>query len=285
MINITGKTKQLGLIGDPIEHSFSPRLHNFISACLGADYVYSAWQVKSENLKNAIEGVRALQISGINVTAPHKKEVIKYLDDVDDTAKILGSVNTIVNKDGHLKGYNTDSEGFYLALKSQGIEISGKKILVIGAGGVAVPTLMRIIKENPKSITLLNRTAKKAEDISKQIYEKTGYGIDTGIKDLSFDIVINTTSAGMAPQLDTLPTDAIAEIKNLDFITEATAVVDMIYNPRETKFLKEASLHGAKTVNGLDMLIYQGILAYELFTGVKVGNDLVCRIKSEVFGV
>ena len=281
MLNIDGYTKQLGIIGNPVEHSFSPRMHNFISEITGNNYVYSAWCV--EDVENAINGVRALGIRGINVTAPHKIEVMKYLDEIDEKAKILGSVNTVVNTNGHLKGYNTDAEGFYMSLVKAGVEVKGKKILAIGAGGVVQPTLMRLALEAPKSITLVNRTQSKTEPIKRLIAERTGYEISTSLTDTDFDIVINTTSAGMAPQLDALPTDAIPELGGLDFIKPGAAVTDMIYNPEETLFLREAKKRGAITINGLGMLIYQGIIAYELFTGTKLADDMYDKIKKEIF--
>lgn len=284
-MNITGKTLQLGIMGDPVDHSFSPKMHNYISATQGNDYVYSAYHVKPENLSDAINGMRALGICGINVTAPHKIAVMQYLDEISDQAKLLGSVNTVVNRNGKLIGYNTDSEGFYLSLTNAGIKIKNSKILVIGCGGVVKPTLMRIIQAQPESITLVNRTKSKAAALADDLYNIMGFKIKTEIDSMDFDIVINTTSAGMAPQLDCLPTDSISEIENLDFIKKDMAVVDMIYNPSETKFLKIAREKGAKTVNGLGMLIYQGIVAYELFTDTKLPSDIADKLRKEVFGV
>lgn len=263
---ISGHTKQLGIIGYPIEHTFSPKMHNFISCLIEKDYVYSAWLVEPKNLEAAICGMRALNIAGINVTAPHKVEVMKYLDEVSEQAKLLGSVNTVVNSGGKLIGYNTDAEGFYAALRSEGIDVKGKKILVIGAGGVVKPTLIRLIQEQPESVTVVNRTKPKVMALAEIIHDTTGFGILTEVDDKQFDIVINTTSAGMEPQLDALPTDAVEEFDDLSFIDKHTAVIDMIYNPAETRFLAQARERGAKTVNGLGMLIYQGIIAYELFT-------------------
>lgn len=280
---ISGHTKQLGIIGYPIEHTFSPKMHNFISKLLGKDYVYSAWLVEPKNLEAAINGMRALNIAGINVTAPHKQEVMKYLDEVSDQAKLLGSVNTVVNSGGKLIGYNTDAEGFLAAVKSEGIEVKGKKILVIGAGGVTEPTLIRLIQEEPKSVTVVNRTKAKVMALAEILHDKTGFGILTDVTDSAFDIVINTTSAGMEPQIDSLPTDAIEAFGDLSFINENTAVIDMIYNPAETCFLSQARERGAKTVNGLGMLIHQGIIAYELFTGETLSSDIADKIKREVF--
>lgn len=280
---ITAKTKQLGIIGDPVEHSFSPKMHNFISKLLNNDYVYSGFHVTRDNVGDAIRGMRALGIKGMNVTAPHKLAVMEYLDEISEDAKILGSVNTIVNRDGRLCGYNTDSEGFYMALTHAGIEIKGAKILVLGAGGVVKPALMRVIKAEPESITIANRTKSKAEAMAELLKNATGFDVKTEISDFDFDIVLNTTSAGMEPQENALPIDEIEEIDNLDFINEKTAVVDMIYNPAETRFLRIAREQGAKTLNGLDMLIYQGVIAYELFTDTKLSEDIAEIIRKEVF--
>ena len=284
MIEINGHTQHLGIIGYPVEHTFSPAMHNFISETVHNNYVYGAYLVKPENLGEAIAGMRALNIKGMNVTAPHKTEVMKYLDVITDTAMELGSVNTIVNDNGILTGYNTDADGFCMSLKVEGVEINGSKILIIGAGGVTRPTIIRLIDNGAKEITVLNRTKTKAEALAEDILKTKGFEIKTSVENLKFDIVINTTSAGMEPQEDVLPIDSIDEITSLDFIDENTAVADMIYNPDETLFLKEAKKRGAKTLNGLGMLIYQGVIAYELFTGVKLPDGMGDRIRKEVFG-
>lgn len=280
-MKITAHTKQLGIIGDPVEHSFSPVMHNYISELTGNDYIYSAWRV--EDVENAVKGIRALGIRGVNVTAPHKTEVMKYLDEIDKRARLLGSVNTVVNEDGRLKGYNTDADGFYMSLEKNGISIKGKHVLMIGAGGVAEPVLIRFSEEKPASVTVINRTPAKAEELAERVYGKTGMKANTCICRGTFDLIVNTTSAGMEPQLDVLPTDAIDGVDVLSLINEDTAAADMIYNPEETLFLREAKRRGAKTLNGLGMLIYQGIIAYELFTGAKLGGDIYDRIKAEVF--
>lgn len=284
MLQISGHTKQLGIIGYPVEHSFSPKMHNFISERLNNDYVYSAWRVAPNELEAAINGIRALGISGVNVTAPHKVEVMKYIDVVSEQAKLLGSVNTIVNRDGKLYGYNTDSEGFYAMLKNAGIDVEDKKLLIIGAGGVVKPTLIRLIQAKPKSITVVNRTKSKVLALKESLKAAMGFEIETEVRDKDYDIVINTTSAGMEPQLDSLPIDALEEFDDLSFINQNTAVVDMIYNPDETLFLKEAKKRGAKTtLNGLGMLINQGIISYEYFTGEKLPEDISEIVKREVF--
>ncbi len=283
MVQVSAKTKQLGIIGCPVEHSFSPKMHNFIAPYMGDDYIYTAWDVKPENVKDAIAGIRALGIRGVNVTAPHKTAVMPYLDEVTDAAKKLGSVNTIVNDNGWLRGYNTDADGFCKAITANGINPSGAKILVLGAGGVVKPTLTRLIWEKPAQITVLNRTRANAERLAMALKADTGFEIKTEFTAGDFDIVINTTSAGMEPQENTLPIEAIDELDDLSFINSGTAVIDMIYNPDETLFLKEAKKRGAKTMNGLGMLIYQGLIAYELFTGTKLPANMADIIKKEVF--
>lgn len=280
---ITAKTKLLGVIGNPIEHSFSPKLHNYIVEQMNADYVYTAFKIEASDLKYVADAMRALGIKGINVTAPYKAQIMQYLDVISDDARLFNSVNTVVNRNGKLYGYTTDSEGFYASLVNEGIEICNKNVLVIGAGGVVTPTLIRLIRENPKSITVVNRTQSKVNILMEDIFNKTGYKISTNMDSSSYDVVINTTSAGMSPKEDILPTDSIECIKNLDFISEKTAVVDMIYNPEKTLFLRECEKRGAKIANGLGMLIYQGIFAYELFTDTTLPKNMADMIKKEVF--
>lgn len=280
MFDINGCTAQLGLIGNPVSHSLSPLIHNFISEKLGNNYVYSAFCV--DDVKKALDGVRALGIRGVNVTAPHKVAVMQYLDEISPEAQRQGSVNTIVNNNGILKGYSTDAQGFYRSLVCEGVSVKGKKLLVLGAGGVVSPVLMRLIDEEPQSITVLNRTKEKAYDISCTLEEKTGYLINTSVDALDFDIVINTTSAGMADKKGILPIDSISEIPSLDFIGKNTVVVDMIYNPQKTLFLQECEKRGAKTINGLGMLIYQAVIAYELFTGSNVSEDIIELVKNRI---
>ena len=171
-----------------------------------------------------------------------------------------------------------------MALTKAGIEIENSRILIIGAGGVVRPTLIRLIDNKPKSITVVNRTKSKAKTLAEDILKSTGFEDNTEIDKLEFDIVINTTSAGMEPQENVMPIENIEEINDLSFINENTAAVDMIYNPDKTLFLQEEERRGAKIVNGLGMLIYQGIIAYELFTDTKLPDDMCERIKKEVFG-
>lgn len=278
MFEINGHTKQLAIIGDPVEHSFSPRMHNYISEKLGNNYVYTALPVRPENLGDAIAGIRAMGIAGVNVTAPHKFAVIKYLDVISERAQKFGAVNTCVNRDGKLYGYNTDADGFYQSLLQAGITIRDKDVLIIGAGGATQPVAVLFAMEGAKSITIVNRTKEKAERVADYVKTTMGYHVETEKKLARYDVVINTTSVGMWPNVDACP------ITDFSCIDENTAAVDIIYNPAETVFLRQARERGAKTLNGLGMLIFQGILAYELFTDSKLPEGIYEQIAKEVFG-
>lgn len=267
--------KKLAVIGDPIEHSLSPLMHREFIKLNGDKAEYTKFHVTSDALADMMQKVRA-EMRGINVTAPHKVAVMDYLDEISDDARLFGAVNTVVNDGGKLVGYNTDAEGFYKSVTREGIEIKDKDILFFGAGGATKAVCMYLAMQNAKSITVINRTKEKAIALGEKIKAAIGYEIKTEPELSHYDVVINTTSAGMAPQLDALP------YPDLDFIDENTAVVDMIYNPPETKFLKLAREKGARTVNGLGMLICQGILAYELFLDTKLPESAFDAAKAVI---
>lgn len=278
MFEIDGHTRQLAIIGDPVEHSFSPQMHNYISEKMGNNYVYTALEVRPENLAGAVEGIRALGIAGVNVTAPHKFAVMQYLDEIADRAQKFGSVNTVVNRGGRLYGYNTDADGFYQSLLYEGITVQNKDILIVGAGGATQPIVILFAMEGAKSITILNRTQANAQRLAQYAEKTVGYHVETEKKLARYDVIINTTSVGMWPDIDGCP------VEDFSFVDENTAAADMIYNPEETVFLRRAREQGAKTVNGLGMLIFQGIIAYELFTDTKLPRDIYAEIAKEVFG-
>lgn len=257
------KVKKLAVIGDPIEHSLSPLMHREFIKLNGDRAEYTRFHVTDEALADMMQKVRT-EMRGINVTAPHKVAVMDYLDEISEEARLFGAVNTVVNENGRLVGYNTDAKGFYSSLLREGIFVAGKDVLFFGAGGATKAVCMYLAMQKAKSITVINRTKEKAITLGENIKSALGYEIKTEMELGHYDIVINTTSAGMAPQTDALP------YQDLDFIDGDTAVVDMIYNPPETKFLRLAREKGARTVNGLGMLICQGILAYELFLDTKL---------------
>lgn len=264
---ITGKTKVVGVIGHPIEHSMSPPMHNNAYKQLGMDYVYVAFHVLPENIGDLIKSCKTLNIIGLNVTIPHKTSIIKYLDEIDDTAEKIGAVNTIQFKNGVAKGYNTDGIGAIKSIQEH-IGLKDKKVLIIGAGGASKAISFTLINENIKSLVIANRTKENAlnliENITgqsdfKEIHYSTIEDAGKIIKDV--DIIINTTPIGMYPKHEVEP-----PIKT-DNITDKHVVLDIIYNPLETTLLKQAKLNGAKTINGTSMLINQGLVSFEIFTG------------------
>ncbi|MBW9220724.1 shikimate dehydrogenase [Methanothermococcus sp. SCGC AD-155-M21] len=262
---IDSKTKLLGLIGHPVEHSLSPIMHNEALRHRNLNYVYLAFDVHPNSLKHVVNGAKALgTFSGFNVTVPHKVEIIKYLDEIDNEAQLIGAVNTVKIKDNKAIGYNTDGLGVRMSLEEETGRVKGKNILIIGAGGAARAVSFELAKDN--TITIVNRTVENAKtlakDISKKLNKNIGYGgLNIDIED--YNIIIHTTPVGMYPNINTKP------IIDVDKINKDMVVMDLIYNPRETVLLKESRNRAAKTINGLGMLVYQGAIAFEIWTGIK----------------
>lgn len=264
---ITGKTKVVGVIGHPIEHSMSPPMHNNAFKELNMDYVYVAFHVLPENIEKLIESCKTLDIKGLNVTIPHKTTVIPLLDEIDPTAKKIGAVNTIQFKNGIAKGFNTDGIGAIKSIQEY-TTLEGKNVLIIGAGGASKAISFTLINENINSMVIANRSKENACNLIENIrmqcdFEEISY---VDIKDSSeliddVDIIINTTPIGMYPKHEVEP-----PIKT-DKINEKHIVMDVIYNPLETALLKEARLNGATTINGTSMLINQGLESFKIFTG------------------
>lgn len=275
--SVSGKTRVCGVIGDPIGHSLSPVIQNAAFKARRLDYVYHAFQVKKEALGEAIREMREHAIAGLNVTIPHKVAVMKYLDKLDPLAEKIGAVNTIVNKDGVLSGYNTDAVGFLEPLLKIGAELEGKKAVILGAGGAA-RAISFVLAEKGAELYILNRTVEKAGALAVRIKEKTGkdaVSLELNPENLKealtqTDIVVNTTSLGMSPN--------VAETPLPDgLIRGGMLVYDIVYNPMETRLLREARAAGAETIAGMDMLVYQGAKAFELWTGVKAPVGVMRR--------
>jgi len=281
---ISGKTGVCGIIGDPIEHTMSPVMHNAAFQKLGLDFVYLPFQVKKEELGQAVAGMRALNIKGLNVTIPHKVAIIPFLNKLDPLAEKIGAINTIVNNGGVLTGYNTDATGFLQALLEQGVEPEGKTTVILGAGG-ASRAISFILAERGAHLVILNRQSGRAEDLSRriaQVFEKEITALALGEQNLAdvlarADILINTTSVGMSPDVDKTPVPA-------KLLKPGLVVFDIVYNPAKTRLLREAEAAGAKTINGLDMLVWQGALAFEKWTGRKVPLDLMKREAIKALG-
>lgn len=268
----TGKTKNVGVIGYPIAHSLSPVLQNAAIAKAGLDYAYIAMPVKPENLRDAVNGMRALGFRGINVTIPHKTEIMQYLDEIDEDAKIIGAVNTVVNTDGHLKGYNTDVIGSIEAMYNHGVTIEGKNVVLFGAGGAARAIIWGLLKAGAAQVVFGVRNVPKVQPVveyfSKHLKEgqeiKLFNWMDEGFEDClkDADILINTTPLGMAPKVDAAP-----PVK-WDAVKLGAFAYDIIYTPAKTCFLEEAESHGCEILNGEEMLAGQGAAAFKLWTGV-----------------
>lgn len=271
MKNIGLKTKIVGLLGNPLEHSKSQPMQNAAFENENLDYFYLPIEVIKEDLGDVVKGISKMNFGGFNVTVPHKIEVMKYLDEIDEMASIIGSVNTVLVKDKKLIGYNTDGEGFVSSLeKETGVNCEGKTILLIGSGGACRAIAATLAYRGVEKIILTNRTKSKAEDLSNDINSKARQCCEVvdnnydSLKEIinTCDIIINTTSVGMYPKIDASPIDT-------SLITKKHIVGDVTYNPDKTKLLLEAEDKGCIIVNGKGMLVNQGAKAFEIWTGVK----------------
>lgn len=280
-MNITGTTQVIGLIGNPVEHSISPLLHNLLSMKLQKDVVYVAHRVKEQDLSEAISGIRAFNIVGMNVTVPHKVAVMPLLDEVEAEAQLLGAVNTIINKDGKLIGTNTDALGFYQQLIQIENSIEDKTVLLLGAGGAARVIALDLAKRGIKKIILWNRSVGKIADLKKQIEENSDVGVEVYSPECKYsvDIVIQGTPVGMHPNVNDVP---ISFNELIDTQSSKPNVYDLIYNPIETAFMREAKEAGCETYNGFEMLMNQGILAYEKWFNITIEKPIREEVINEL---
>ncbi len=259
-MNISGKTKITGIFGDPVEHSLSPCMHNSAFEDLGMDICYVAFRVFPDALPNALQAVRSMNMLGVNITVPHKENVLPLLDKIDKEAAFIGAVNTVTNSEGILTGYNTDGRGFMNSLSEQGIEADGKEIVIFGTGG-ASRAISYYLSEKASRLSLYDIDRPKAEKLVGDLREirDNVFLIDNMEMTGKPYIIINATPLGLKPN-DPLPF-------NPDIITPNMVVSDLVY--RKTSLLKEADSRGAKTIDGSGMLLWQGVLAFELWTRVK----------------
>lgn len=268
---ITGSTNIVALIGHPVEHSFSPPMHNAAFQKLDMDWAYVAFDVNPNNLKSAVEGAKALNIKGFNVTIPHKIDVMEFLDEIDEVADLIGAVNTIDFKS--MKGYNTDGIGAVKAIEEV-TSIKNRNVVVAGAGGASRAISFYIAKYGAESLTILNRNVEKAQNLAGDVMDS---GLIGEVKSDSIskigdyvdeaDILVDTTPIGMHPHVNDA---AIVEAGQMH---EDLVVFDAVYNPNETVLIKEALKAGAKPVYGIKMLLYQGAESFEIWTGKKAPVD------------
>jgi shikimate dehydrogenase len=280
-IELNGKTVICGLMGDPVEHSVSPAMHNTAFRRLRLNYAYLPFRVSREGLPGAVQGIRALHIAGMNVTIPHKTSIIPLLDEIDPLAQRIGAVNVIHNKGGRLSGSNTDADGFLRTIKEQGVDGRGLHAVVLGAGGASRAVCFALASLGCE-ITILNRTRQKSLDCVADMEKYTGRAfsaLDLNENNLAAaleeaGLVVNATSIGMTPHADGSPIGR-------GLLKRRHIVVDIVYNPVKTRLLRDAEKAGARTIGGLDMLAWQGALSFELWTGRRAPLDIMRRAAAE----
>ena len=265
---ISGTTRVLGVIGDPVAHTASPAMHNAALRALDLDYVYAAFRVDPAALSEALAGMRALGMVGLNVTVPHKQAVMAHLDEISAEAQSIGAVNTIANRDGRLVGYNTDAFGIVQSLKADGgLDPLPPKVVLLGAGGAARAVLYALLaRDEVEEVLLLNRTVEKAAalagDLDSAGKVRVGSLAETGpIGDAG--LLINATALGMQPR------DDVSPLADPSCLHEHMLVADIVYNPPETVLMRQAAAAGASAINGLGMLAWQGARSFEIWTGVE----------------
>ncbi|MBQ8941068.1 MAG: shikimate dehydrogenase [Firmicutes bacterium] len=278
-MDISAKTKVFAVLGDPIGHSLSPMIQNYIAELRNCDMSYHAFHVTPDNLETAVKGGLALGISGFNITVPHKKTVMRYLCGLDKTAELIGAVNTLKLTENGYVGYNTDIIGAYYALKINGIEVKDKNVLVLGAGGAGNACAAMAFTRGAKNVYIANRTISNAKVLS----ERFGGNVSAlGTEDIysleNVDIVINTTTLGFGDKADMTP------VKDPEWYKEAgvSAVFDAVYSPWETRFLREAKERGVKAINGFPMLVYQAAAAQEIWFDTKFSDEFKLQLCDEL---
>ncbi|MFO8143108.1 MAG: shikimate dehydrogenase [Dehalococcoidales bacterium] len=274
---ISGRTRVCGVIGDPIEHTMSPVMHNAAFREIGMDYVYLPFRVARDEIGKAIAGMRSLNLAGLNVTIPHKISVVPFLDELDSLARKIGAVNTVVNDRGVLWGYNTDASGFLQAMLDKGVKPDNKKVVVLGAGGAA-RAICYILAESGASLSILNRALEMewARNLAAEIsgaFDRDASALELNSDNLAkvmpgSDILVNATSVGMSPNTRETPVPA-------ELLESVPIVFDIVYNPVQTRLRSEAEQAGALTISGLDMLVCQGALSFEKWTGQKAPLEVM----------
>ncbi len=286
---IDGHTRVCGVIGNPVEHTMSPAIHNALADKLSHNLVYVPFHVETGEVAAAVKGAYALNVLGMNVTVPHKKEVMEGIVEIDALAEKIGAVNTLVRTEGGFKGYNTDMPGLYRAMCSENIRMEGEDVILLGAGGAARAVAFLCAEKNVAKVYMLNRSVEKVRMIAQEVREKTGkecirpmaLSDYPDLPDKKY-LVIQATSVGLFPDEDR------AVIEDEAFYKKIHTGFDLIYRPSNTKFMKLVKARGGKAYHGLKMLLYQGIIAYELWNNETVPEDLageVYEILKEKMGI
>ncbi|MDM8102317.1 quinate/shikimate dehydrogenase [Oceanobacillus oncorhynchi] len=285
---IDGYTKLVGLLATPIGHSLSPRMHNLGYTLKDLNYAYLAFEVGNDELEKAVEGMKAIGAIGFNISMPNKMEVIQYLDELDEGAKHAGAVNTVVNENGKLKGYNTDGLGYVSNLLEHGVELKGQKVTLVGSGGVATPIATQLVQSGIREISVFARDDKFFSNAEKNVKyineEMQEYQVKANIlpledkeafrREVAESLVLaNATSLGMKPLDDLSIID-----DTLDVLRDDLVVTDVVYNPQRSKLLQQAAEGGSTAINGLGMMLWQGALAFEKFTGEEMPREKIKKI-------
>lgn len=287
-MEITGHTGLTGLLGSPVAHSISPLMHNEAFRLLGLDYVYLCFDVKEEGLTAAVEGLRRLGVRGFNLTMPNKNKMAQLADELSPAASLIGAVNTVLNENGRLVGYNTDGTGYMRSVRDAGCTVVGKEMTVLGAGGAATAICAQAALDGVKQINIFSRPSSRFHErtlrLTDMINSRTAcrarmfeLADETALRGCLADsvLLVNATSVGMAPHTEeTLIGDA-------SMFHEGLTVSDVIYNPRETRLLSMAAQAGCKTFNGMYMLLYQGAEAFRIWTGQEMPVE---KIRQKYFG-
>ena len=283
-MKIDGYTRLAAVVANPIKHSISPFIHNSAFEATNTNGVYLAWEVDATELAETVANIRRYQMYGINLSMPYKEQVIPYLDQLSEEACLIGAVNTVVNREGTLIGYNTDGKGFFKSLPS--FKISKKRLVLLGAGGAAKAILAQAILDGVSQISVFVRSSsmEKTRPYLEKIQNTTGFRVDLlALEDVQelqdsitqADLLVNATSVGMDGFSQPIPTSIV--------LPEKLMVADVIYQPFETPFLKWASNQGNQSINGLGMLLYQAAEAFELWTGKEMPTNQIWELLKQKY--
>ena len=283
-MKIDGYTRLAAVVANPIKHSISPFIHNSAFEATNTNGVYLAWEVDAAELAETVANIRRYQMYGINLSMPYKEQVIPYLDELSEEARLIGAVNTVVNREGTLIGYNTDGKGFFKSLPS--FKISRKRVVLLGAGGAAKAILAQAILDGVSQISVFVRSSsmEKTRPYLEKIQNATGFRVDLfALEDIQelqdsitqADLLVNATSVGMDGSSQPIPTSIV--------LPEKLMVADVIYQPFETPFLKWAKEQGNQSINGLGMLLYQAAEAFELWTGKEMPTDQIWELLKQKY--